>query len=120
MPVAAAAAPTDTCSGGRAGSPASSLAAAACTQCVSQAWVETSTLVRKGYGRNCLHHDLKVLNNPVPPPSTPEGVPVALFIHRPFPSSLLPQGSHQGCWEAFCGSGRGGASAAFGLAIGPL
>jgi hypothetical protein len=29
--------------------------------------VETSTLVRKGYDRNCLHHDLEVLNNPVPP-----------------------------------------------------
>jgi hypothetical protein len=33
--------------------------------------VETSTLVRKGYDRNCLHHVLEVLNNPVPPPSTP-------------------------------------------------
>jgi hypothetical protein len=32
--------------------------------------VETSTLVRKGYCRNCRHHDLEVLNNPVPPPST--------------------------------------------------
>ena len=33
--------------------------------------METSTLVRKGYGRNCLHHDLEVLNNPVPPPQPP-------------------------------------------------
>jgi hypothetical protein len=33
---------------------------------VSYALVETSTLVRKGYGRNCLHHVQKVLNNPVP------------------------------------------------------
>jgi hypothetical protein len=39
--------------------------------CVSEALVETATRVRKGYGRNCLHHDLEVLNNPVPPPSTP-------------------------------------------------
>ena len=31
--------------------------------------METSTLVRKGYDSNCLHHDLEVLNNPVPPPS---------------------------------------------------
>ena len=35
------------------------------------ALVETSTLVRKCYDKNCLHHDLEVLNNPVPPPSTP-------------------------------------------------
>jgi hypothetical protein len=33
--------------------------------------VETSTRVRKGCDRNCLHHDLEVLNNPVPPPSPP-------------------------------------------------
>jgi hypothetical protein len=39
--------------------------------CVSQALMETSTLVRKGYDMNCLHHDLEVLNNPVPLPSTP-------------------------------------------------
>jgi hypothetical protein len=27
--------------------------------------------VRKGYGKNCLHRGLEVLNDPVPPPSTP-------------------------------------------------
>jgi hypothetical protein len=37
---------------------------------VSSALVESSTLVRKGYDRNCLHHDLEVRTNPVPPPST--------------------------------------------------
>ena len=37
---------------------------------VSQALVETSTRVRKGYDRNFLHHDLEVLmlSHPVPPP----------------------------------------------------
>jgi hypothetical protein len=40
-------------------------------RCVSQALVETSKLVLKGYDRNCLHHDLEVLNTPVPSPSTP-------------------------------------------------
>ena len=38
---------------------------------VSEVLVETSKVVRKGYGRNCRHHALEVLNNPVPPPSTP-------------------------------------------------
>jgi hypothetical protein len=33
--------------------------------------VETSTLVRKGYGRNCCTMFKEVLNNPVPPPSPP-------------------------------------------------
>ena len=40
--------------------------------CVSEASVETSTLVRTGYGRNCRHHALEVLKtlfrHPQPPP----------------------------------------------------
>jgi hypothetical protein len=30
-------------------------------------------VVREGYDRDCRHHDLEVLNNPVPPLSTPGG-----------------------------------------------
>jgi hypothetical protein len=36
--------------------------------------VETSTLVRKGYGRGCRHHVLEELKSPVQPPSTKKGV----------------------------------------------
>jgi hypothetical protein len=35
----------------------------------ARALVEKSTRVREGCDVNCLHHDLEVLNNPVPPPS---------------------------------------------------
>ena len=35
--------------------------------------------MRKGYDRNCLHHVLEVLNNPVPPPDLYEVGPGALW-----------------------------------------
>jgi hypothetical protein len=38
--------------------------------CVSEALVETSTQVRRGYHKYCLHHDPEVLNKSVPPPLT--------------------------------------------------
>jgi hypothetical protein len=47
--------------------------------------VETSTRVRKGYDRNCLHHDLEVLNNPVPPPRRFSGL-ISLYTN---PLSIL-------------------------------
>jgi hypothetical protein len=34
------------------------------------------TLVRKGYDKNCLHHDLEVVSNPVAPPSEQEETPI--------------------------------------------
>jgi pentatricopeptide repeat protein len=42
--------------------------------CELSAGGNINAVVRNGYDWNCLHHDLEVLNNPVPPPSSPSRI----------------------------------------------